>query len=294
MAEVLLLGGNHYFGKKLAELLLDDGHSLTLVNRGNRDDGLGDRIKRIHCDRNDLAVFKSKINKSYDIVFDNCCYDYHQAKGACEVFAGKVQKYIFTSSLSVYELEADLGEDQFMASGHEIEKFEDAWSDYAEAKRQAELAFSEYAQFPVTSVRFPIVLDSKDATKRLQWHVKKIAEEEPIYFDNLEARMSFISADDAAKSLAALGSSELEGSINVASPKPIKLKELVETIEKVTGKSIHLSDEKSEERLSPYNIPSDWYMNCEKLGSHGIMLPSIKSYLPKMIAEIASYKNYGL
>src|SRR5690606_23217391 len=85
MTKIQVLGGNHYFGKKLVQLLVNDNHDVTILNRGNKDDGLGSAIKRIICDRNESTRFKEAIKEDFDIVFDQCCFDYDQAKLACDI-----------------------------------------------------------------------------------------------------------------------------------------------------------------------------------------------------------------
>ncbi|MDC1175392.1 hypothetical protein OAT67_08340 [Bacteriovoracaceae bacterium] len=51
MKKVLVMGGNHFFGIKLVQVLLDHRHDVTILNRENLDDGFGERVKRIKCDR---------------------------------------------------------------------------------------------------------------------------------------------------------------------------------------------------------------------------------------------------
>ena len=55
---------------------------------------------------------------------------------------------------------------------------------YNEGKRQAEAVFFKKAPFPVVAVRFPIVLGFNDYTKRLHFHIEKIANHEEIHLVN--------------------------------------------------------------------------------------------------------------
>ncbi|MDD0854324.1 hypothetical protein HBN50_14525 [Halobacteriovorax sp. GB3] len=287
MRKVLVLGGNHYFGKKLVQVLLNEGNQVTLLNRGNLDDGLGDQVSRIKCDRHDRSSLEKAIVESYDVVFDQSCFDYDQAKLACDVFNGKAKKYIFTSSMSAYNVYGrSIKERLFDPLNFSFQTKETVDSNYGEAKRQAEVSFYRYAKFPVTAVRFPIVLDEKDATGRLQFHVNRIKKQEPIYFTNLESKISFISADDAAKALNELSKIEFSGPINVASSDPISLKDLNERISTIVGTPFVLAKTQTEENSSPYNIAEDWYMDCSNLESLGIKLEAIDDYLPKMITSI--------
>ena len=161
--KILIIGGTLYFGKKLTQLLISEGDQVTLLNRGNQYDNFGSGIKRIKCDRNNLEEMKKLLaNETWDVVFDQVCYDYKTAKNACDIFKDKVKHYVFTSSQSVYQAGANITEDEFKPENHQFEKEESVDSNYAEAKRQAEVAFENFATFPITYVRFPIVLGEND------------------------------------------------------------------------------------------------------------------------------------
>jgi nucleoside-diphosphate-sugar epimerase len=286
MKKILVLGGNHYFGKKLVKLLLNEGCNVTLLNRGNREDGFGGRVKRIKCDRHDRSSLEEAIVENYDVVFDQSCFDYDQAKLACDVFNGRVKKYIFTSSISTYTYGASIKESVFDPYNFSFDKKETSESNYGVAKRQAEVSFYKYAKFPVTAVRFPIVLDENDVTERLQFHVNRIKHKKPIFLSNIESMIAFISADDAAKALYQLSQNEFNGPINVASSEPISLKDCMGKIEEIVGSELILPEEQTEENESPYNISADWYMDCSKLEDLGIELEPINNYLPRMIKSI--------
>lgn len=284
MEKVLVLGGNHFFGKKLVRILLNQNYDVTLLNRGSKNDGFGDAVSRIVCDRTDADLLKLAINDHYDYVFDQCCFDYNQAKLASEVFNGRVKKYIFTSSVSAYcEYGSAIKESMLDPAKHSIEKLQTTESNYGDAKRQAEVAFSRYAKFPVVCARFPIVLDKEDATERLEFHIKKIQNNEEIFFPDLNAKISFISADEAARALLKLAESAFQGSVNVASYDPITLKEFVEFIELKYDKRLVKAVKQTDSNSSPYGIHKDWFMNCELLKSLGITIESIEDYLPKII-----------
>lgn len=282
MLKALVLGGNNFFGKKLVKVLLDSLYEVTLLNRGNKIDGFGTNVKRIICDRNDTESFKKLISSTYDVVFDQCCFDYHQAKNACEVFQNKTQKYIYTSSVSAYcRYGVDLKEDNINLEQVDLSKIVSTEENYGLGKLQAEKAFYEFANFPVTMVRFPIVVDENDATRRLQEHIEAIQNKKEIYFPNIEAKMSLVSADDAAKALFFLGKSNHHGPINVASPEPIKLSMFMKIIEDKTNGELILSQNK--DYHSSYGIHEDWYINCSKLEGLGLQLEEINQYLPNMI-----------
>lgn len=118
------------------------------------------------------------------------------------------------------------------------------------------------------------------------FHIDKIKSGNSIYFPNIEAKISFISSEFAALVLTHLCEANFSGPINAASPGPISLKEMIEIIEKKIGKKATFSTEPSEENHSPYGIPEDWYMNCDKLSSLGLTGESIQSWMPKLISQL--------
>ena len=180
MKKVLVLGGTRFFGRKLVELLIADGHDVTIVTRGKLANPFGDTVKHIIVDRRDTNAFSNVFEgQYYDIVYDNICYSPNEAKALCDIFNGKMGKLIFTSTLATYDAdgkakcEADFDPYTYSIQMGDTEDFT-----YGEGKRQAEAVFFKYATCPVVAVRFPIVMGIDDYTERLHFHVKHVANEE--------------------------------------------------------------------------------------------------------------------
>lgn len=285
----LIIGGNRFFGKALARLLLKDGYQLTLLNRGNCEDGLGDSVERLICDRTDTPKMKSLAgSRHWDIVFDQICFDYDTAVAASDLFQGKVDKYVFTSSQSVYDVGSGLKEQDFQVEEYEFEEKHSKESHYQEAKRQAERGFFEKADFPVAFARLSIVLGPDDHTGRLNFHVEKGFNDEPVHFSSLDARLSMIHSDQAAEVLKAIGESDISGAVNVTCEEPMALSEFVREVEKVCGKPLRLSDEKTDSNHSPYGIHADWFMDTSKLREFCPPLNPVRAWLPALLKEISS------
>lgn len=283
--KVLVIGGNRFFGKTLAQLLLNKNDEVTLLNRGHFDDELGDKVKRIKMDRKDLSKDHPALkDRHWDLIYDQVCYDANDAMKACEVFESKVGHYVFTSSQSVYNEGSWIKEEAFNPEEYHFSESADLKANYAEAKRQAETIFARKKVFPVTMVRFPIVLGNDDYTGRLKFHTEHIRKSQWIYFPNVEAKISFINSYDAAKVLEFVGEKKLVGPVNACPEQPISLREMIEMIERVSGKSALISSEVSKGDHSPYGIPADWFMSSEKLVQAGLTLVPIKDWLSNMAA----------
>lgn len=286
--KILIIGGNRFFGKKLTARLLADGYQVTLLNRGNLDDGFGDRIARITCDRHNPAELRRLAGQTaWDIIFDQVCYDADEASAAGEIFRGKTRHYIFTSSLSVYGPGANLPESGYTPFEHRFTETADPKTAYAEAKRQCEAVFFQSGTLPVTAVRFPIVVGEDDYTGRFQFHVEHVQKAEPMYFPDLAARMSMISSGDAAAILAFLATQPPQGPLNAASVEPIVLGDFIREIETQTGQKAVLAKEAGEKNHSPYGIESDWYMDVRKLTGLGFDPEPISGWLPRTIRAVA-------
>ncbi|ANF96711.1 NAD-dependent epimerase/dehydratase family protein [Paenibacillus bovis] len=291
MKNVLVIGGTRFFGKDLVEFLLDKGVQVTLLTRGQTEDSFGDRVQRLTADRTDVHALKQAIgSRTFDVVYDNICYQAREAIEACSVFSGHVGRYIVTSSLSVYEFgEQALLEEQVDTFHHPINSNPEAKLDYAEGKRQVEAVFFQQADFPVAAVRFPIVLGPHDYTKRLHFHVGRVQRSEVIGLSNLSARMNFIHEQEAAEFLYWLGlSSELTGPVNARSDGEITLLELITLIEQETGCKAIVRSQTEESEQSPFGVPSSWIMDTSKAYRAGFRFRELSEWLPVLISRIAA------
>lgn len=269
-------------------MLLKNGDRVTVLNRGHLDDGFKDRVTRIICDRDDLDKFKNSVqHKSWDIVYDQVCFDAHQAKAAVAIFSGRTKKYIFTSTVSVYPPGANIKEELFNPKTHRYDKVLLRDENYGEAKRQCEAVFFAQEAMPVIAVRFPIVMGPDDYTERLKFYVDRINSGEPVYFPNLEARMSYIHAADAAAGLFLLADTAFTGPVNMASKDPLSMRELITAIEHTVGKTAKLNSKAvSENEKSPYGVEQDWFINIECALGLGFKPQEIHEWL------VAVIKNY--
>lgn len=293
MKKVLVLGGTRFFGRKLVELLLADGHDVTIVTRGRLANPFGDKVKHLIVDRRDTEAFSKAVEgEYYDIVYDNICYSPNEAKAFCDIFNGKMGKLVFTSTLSTYAADGNAkSEADFDPYTYSIQMGDTEAFTYSEGKRQAEAVFFKYATSPVVAVRFPIVMGIDDYTKRLHFHVKHVANEEAIGFLNMDAEMSFILAEEAGQFLKWAGLTDVEGPFNATAQGTISLKDLMALVEKATSKQAKIVLVENDEIRSPYAVPASWYMTTEKAEQAGFVFSKLNDWLPGLIDEIANQYN---
>lgn len=288
---VLVLGGTRFFGKKLVELCLQNGHSVTILTRGQSGNPFGTKVKQLIVNRDDAdSLSMALASTTWDIVYDNICYSPNEALNICEILEGKTKKLVFTSTLSTYEIDGIIKtEEDFNPYNYEVRMGNREDFSYGEGKRQAEAVLFKEATFPVVAVRFPIVMGENDYTRRLHFHVERILQEQPISLPNIDAKMSFITDDEAAAFLYFAGTTPIEGPYNATAAGAISLKDLLGLIEETTGKHAKISlvggDDKSQ---SPYGVPADWYMSTTKAESAGFTFSQLHDWLPSLVKTLVN------
>lgn len=289
MKNVLVMGGTRFFGKHLVEMLLDKGINVTIATRGKTPVPFDERVNRLVMDRYDRASLQGIADAGHwDTVYDQICYASEDALDACEVFRGKADRYIFTSSLSVYPYDEEAQpEEKVNPYVHPIRIGSRFDFPYDEGKRQAEAVFFQKAEFPVVAVRFPIVMGEDDYTKRLMFHIEHIKQERTIGLPNPEAVMSFILAEEAARFLVWAWESGIEGPINACSSGTITLRKLVALIEEATGKQAIVQTQADKVDMSPYGVERSWYMDNRKAQKAGFVFSRLEEWLPRLIRELS-------
>ncbi len=147
---VLVLGGTGLISTAIVERLIADGHDPLLFNRGRTPARLSRDVERITGDRQDFDAFQATVQQlRVDAVIDMITYDPRTAAHSAELFQGRVQQYVFCSTVCVY------GGPLTKIPADESEPLRPV-SDYGRGKRDAEQVFItawELSEFPVTIFR---------------------------------------------------------------------------------------------------------------------------------------------
>lgn len=99
----LVTGGNRYIGLDLVFELARRGHEVTVVN--SHEAPLPQGARRIHADRRQPGALQAALaddRDAFDVVFDNTAYQPNDVEPMVELFRGRVEHYVFTSSQAVY------------------------------------------------------------------------------------------------------------------------------------------------------------------------------------------------
>lgn len=104
MMRVLVMGGNRYIGLNLVEELHRRGHDVTVMN--SHAVPYPDGVRRLHGDRQVPGTLQAVLGPhrdDFDAVFDNTSYTLADLEPMVELFEGRVQHFVFTSSTAVYK-----------------------------------------------------------------------------------------------------------------------------------------------------------------------------------------------
>lgn len=102
--KILFIGGTGTISMAISRLLLAQGHTLYLINRGSRNNGLSGDLVELKVDINDEDAVASLIaDLSFDVVADFIAFVPAQLERDYRLFKGKTKQFIFISSASAYQ-----------------------------------------------------------------------------------------------------------------------------------------------------------------------------------------------
>lgn len=105
--KALFIGGTGTISTAISKQLVEEGHDLYLINRGNRNDILGEGVTYLTGDINDEAAIAEMIKEhQFDVVADFIAFVPEQLERDYRLFAGKTKQFMFISSASAYQTPA--------------------------------------------------------------------------------------------------------------------------------------------------------------------------------------------
>ncbi|MFN8560459.1 MAG: SDR family oxidoreductase [Anaerolineae bacterium] len=108
--KILVIGGTRFVGRHFVDAALAHGHDITLFNRGQSNADLYPNVENLRGNRDgDLAALAGG---RWDAVVDTCGYVPRVVRQSAELLADKVNRYLFISTISVYEDMLEPGADE--------------------------------------------------------------------------------------------------------------------------------------------------------------------------------------
>lgn len=291
--DVLVIGGNRYFGKRLIALLRESGHRITVLNRGSS--AAPEGIERLVADRDDEEALAAVLaGRSFDVVVDQVCYTPRQAEIARRVFATRTRRYLMTSTVEVYGYEdsaVPVAESALDLASVTVDtglpwedpEFLDAH--YGEGKRQAEAVFAAGTPFAWASVRVAHVLGgADDFTGRIDHYARRIRAGEPISVPVVNHPATYVYVEEIAAFLAWAAGADFTGPVNAHAHGPLTTADICAEIERlVGGRAVFREVEVGE--VSPFSFARSYAMDNSRATGLGYSFSHSREWLARAVAE---------
>jgi 2'-hydroxyisoflavone reductase len=170
--KLLILGGTRFLGPALVEAARARGHALTLFNRGKTNPGLFPDVEQIHGDRD--GKLDGLNGRRWDVAIDTSGYVPRVVRMSAELLAPSVERYLFVSTISVYDESMAPGSDESAKLATLPDpKSEDVRAHYGALKALCEQAAEAALPGRTLSVRPGLIVGPGDGTDRFTyWPVR--------------------------------------------------------------------------------------------------------------------------
>jgi nucleoside-diphosphate-sugar epimerase len=226
---LLVLGGTRFLGRHVVDGALARGHDVTIFTRGRTPSPWAHAVTRLEGDR-DPAVAPGLVALStgaWDAVIDTSGYLPRCVRASAAALAGRVARYLFVSSMSVYADASRPGQDE-TAPVAELDDpaSEDVPAHYGALKAACEdvvrAAFGDRAFV----VRPGLIVGPHDPTDRFAYWVARFRHPELLGERGTKAvvpappgrPVQFIDARDLAEWMLDLVAAGIAGTFNACSP----------------------------------------------------------------------------
>ena len=234
--DILFIGGSRFVGKHAVLEAVKRGHNVTLFNRGSQPLPTPE-ARQIEGDRNkDLERLS---NERFDAVVDTSAYVPRQVRSAAQALSGRVDSYLFISTISVYadQTEAYQDEDSELSELEDPTVEEVTGETYGGLKVLCERALDETFGGRRLHIRPGVVVGPDDPTDRFTyWPVRIDQGGEVLAPGESDHPVQWIDARDLASWMITLLERNAEGTYNAVSQADrFTMGELVGASQKVAG-----------------------------------------------------------
>lgn len=216
---VLIVGGTRFVGRHIADAFAARGDRVTLFNRGSNK-GVHEDLEQIHGDRlTDLALLDGR---TWDVVADTSCYTANAIEASARYFKGRTSRYVFISTVSVYDHAKTDGPDENapllqLPEGANPSEYSDEF--YGALKVRCEETLRNEFGEDVTILRPGLVAGPFDPTDRFTYWPLRFDEGGEVIAPLGERRIQYIDARDLAQFAVRTASEGISGTFNVVTPR---------------------------------------------------------------------------
>jgi len=224
---ILILGGTGFTGPHQVRYALARGHKVTLFNRGRQPKAWPGEVEELLGDRN-TGDLKALEGREWDVGIDNPTTLPFWVRDAGKVLRGKVQQYIFISTVSVYAAN-DKPEDETAAllsypgadaMAETIEMLRAKPELYGPLKASSEAeAARQFGNAATTIIRPGLIAGPGDETDRFTyWPVRLARGGEVLAPGDGSDPVQFIDARDLAEWTIRMAETRTTGTFNATGP----------------------------------------------------------------------------
>ena len=195
--EILFLGGTKFLGRHAVDAALAGGHDVTVFTRGQTNPELFLEAEHLKGDRDgNLAALA---DSSWDGVVDTSGYVPRIVRQSAEVLSDRVGRYVFVSSISVYDNFRETPAETSPVAELEDPATEEIEENYGALKAACESVVEEIYGDRSARVRAGLIVGPYDATDRFTYWPRRIAlGGEVLGPGDPDAPVQFIDARDLA------------------------------------------------------------------------------------------------
>jgi len=236
---VLIIGGSGFVGSALVPRLKQEGHDVSLLNRGSRPIS---GVKQFIADRDDPAALATE-GAEFDAVIDTSSYTGEQTRLAFEVFGSQTGRWIHLSSAAVYR-----GPSGTLPSESDPVGGADVWGEYGREKSHADQYLLTQTQTPVAIIRPPYLYGPLNDLDRERFIWSRVLSSRPVIVPGVgDAAIQFLYINDLADLFALLLKAQLKDQniYNAANAETFSLLDWVREVAAITQiePKIFLGDE---------------------------------------------------
>jgi 2'-hydroxyisoflavone reductase len=242
---ILILGGTGFIGPHQVRYAAARGHKITLFNRGQRNPGLFKGVANIEERLGDRAPkpgnYESLKTGEWDVVIDNPTTIPRWVREASEALKGRVNHYVFISTISVYAANDTAGADETAAvlttntpdaegttippnapAGFVPNPNAVAGNLYGPLKALSEQEAEKHFPGRTTVIRPGLIVGIGDTTDRYTYWPVRISRGGEVLAPPADDPVQFVDARDLSEWTIRCCEEKVYGTYNVTGPSPTK------------------------------------------------------------------------
>ena len=222
--DILFLGGTGFIGPFQVEHALARGHKVTLFNRGRSDTTLFDGKAELLIGNRDPKIDQGLSalagDRKWDVVIDNSGYVPRHVRESVKVLKGRVGRYIYVSTVAVYEPGAtNVVETSPLRALPDPKNEQMSWDRYGPLKAECDRIVQAALGKSATIVRPTFIVGPKDETDRFTYWVDRVARGGDVLGPPApHNELQWVDVRDLGPWIVGLGERDVSGIYNAAGP----------------------------------------------------------------------------